>query len=121
MPKILHCLLVWGNMPLTHCTTFDNTLLRCVKIITRRTNAKLGRIAYDDTRIMPFRSLVLVRNTKALFNIIGNNELQFYLHAKTCNDVSAYSKRQCDERKIKLKDFKRTSDRYCFAYRSASD
>ena len=105
MPKILYCLPVWGNMPLTHCTAFDNSLLRCVKLITQRTYAKLDRIAYDDTVLMPFRSPVLVRNSKALLNIIGNNELQFYLHAKTFSDVSAYSTRQCDGRKIKLKYF----------------
>ena len=52
---------------------------------------KLNRIAYDDTEIMPFESLVLVRNTNALLNIIGNNELQFYLHAKILSDVSTYS------------------------------
>ena len=120
MPKIFYCLPVWGNMPLTNCAAFDNTLLRCVKIIIRRTNAKLDRIAYGDTGIMPFRSLELVRNTKALLNIIGNNELHLYPHAKAYSDVSALSTRQCVRRKIKLKDFKRTSDRYCFAYGSAS-
>ena len=121
MPKILYCLTACGSMPLTHCTAFDNTLLRYVKIITRRTNAELDRIAYDGTGIMPFGSLALVRDTKALLNIIDNNKLQFYLYAKTLNDASAYSKLQCDGYNIKLEDFKRTSDRYCFAYNKASN
>ena len=61
-PRMFYCLPVWGNCCEMSSNKLDRTLLRALRIITRDAYAKFSKTEYAAYGILPYRSLLKLRN-----------------------------------------------------------
>ena len=59
MPHVLLCLPVWGNLSDANCRLFDNSLLRCVKLILHNPKAALNKDAFESIDVLLFSNIFL--------------------------------------------------------------
>ena len=74
MLQVLFCLLVWDNLSNANCRLFDNSLLKCVKLILHNTKAVLNKDTFESVDVQPFKQHVFIRNVFNDFNVLKENE-----------------------------------------------
>ena len=79
MPHALFCSPVWGILSDANCRLFDNSLLRCVKLILHNPKAVINKDTFESVSVVPFKQHFFIRNVFNVFNVLKENECAHYL------------------------------------------
>ena len=84
--RLLYCLPVWGNCPMTCQHAIDRTLRRCARFVLNVNEAELTRNVFNITSICSLSHCVLISNVSTVFKSINLDKI---------NDFSSFKLRAC--------------------------
>ena len=89
MLHVLFRLPVWGNLSDANCRLFDNSLLRCVKLILRSPKAVINKDTFESVGVvLPFKQHFFIRNVFNVFNVLKEIECAHYLPSECFSNYS---------------------------------
>ena len=72
-PIILYCLPLWGNCDEPSMNHIDKVIKRALRVITNNKSAILNNSLYTSFKLLPYQSLLTLKNVVLLHNLIHGN------------------------------------------------
>jgi Reverse transcriptase (RNA-dependent DNA polymerase) len=112
--RLLYCLPVWGNCPMTCQHAIDRTLRRCARFVLNVNEAELTRNVFNITNICSLSHCVLISNVCTVFKSINMDKTDGFSPFKLRACVSQRTTRATESNKIEASIVCRKCDDYCF-------